>query len=194
MRVICRRYFRISLATPLSIVRKTIQCGSICPPVERRVIGFSVSRTMELGFHPLIRRPSLESSSGCIPTVNTPATAWGSPSASELSSDTGDTSGSSQSRAKDLNSPSQYRSKDARVRALIVVVEDNPTDVFLISEAIAAYGLQAELKVVEDGEKAISLIARIEANESEPCPQLILLDLNLPGTDGFEVLKRLRES
>jgi CheY-like chemotaxis protein len=75
-----------------------------------------------------------------------------------------------------------------------VVVEDNPTDVFLISEAIAAYGLQAELKVVEDGEKAISLIARIEANESEPCPQLILLDLNLPGTDGFEVLKRLRES
>jgi CheY-like chemotaxis protein len=79
-------------------------------------------------------------------------------------------------------------------RASILVVEDNPTDVFLISEAIVAYGLQAELKVVEDGESAIGLIARIEADESEPCPQLILLDLNLPGTDGFEVLKRLRES
>jgi two-component system, chemotaxis family, response regulator Rcp1 len=74
------------------------------------------------------------------------------------------------------------------------VVEDNPTDVFLIREAIVAYRLDVELKVFEDGEEAIGLIAQMDANESEPCPRLMLLDLNLPRTDGFQVLKRLRES
>jgi CheY-like chemotaxis protein len=68
------------------------------------------------------------------------------------------------------------------------VVEDNPTDVFLIREAIVAYGLDVELEVFEDGEEAISLIARMDANEGELCPNLMLLDLNLPRTDGFEVL------
>jgi CheY-like chemotaxis protein len=73
-------------------------------------------------------------------------------------------------------------------------VEDNPTDVFLIKEAIAAYRLDVELEVFEDGEEAISLIARMDANESELCPNLMLLDLNLPRTDGFEVLEHLRKS
>jgi CheY-like chemotaxis protein len=75
-----------------------------------------------------------------------------------------------------------------------VVVEDNPTDIFLVREAIAAHGLNANLEVLEDGEEALGLIARMDANESEPCPHLMLLDLNLPKTDGFEVLERLRAS
>jgi CheY-like chemotaxis protein len=79
-------------------------------------------------------------------------------------------------------------------RVSIVVVEDNPTDIFLIKEALAAHGLNADLTVLEDGEQAMSLIARIETDESEPCPRLMLLDLNLPGTDGFAVLERLRKS
>jgi CheY-like chemotaxis protein len=78
--------------------------------------------------------------------------------------------------------------------ASIVVVEDNPTDVFLINEALAAHGLRADLTVFEDGDRAIGLIARIEAEESVPCPRLMLLDLNLPGADGFAVLERLRKS
>ncbi len=78
-------------------------------------------------------------------------------------------------------------------RISIVVVEDNPTDVFLINEALVAHGLHADITVCDDGDKAIGLIGRIEAEESEPCPQLILLDLNLPGTDGFAVLERLRK-
>jgi chemotaxis family two-component system response regulator Rcp1 len=76
----------------------------------------------------------------------------------------------------------------------INVVEDNPTDVFLIHEAMAAHGVDADLTVFEDGEKAICLIERIEADENEPCPRLMLLDLNLPRTDGFTVLERLRKS
>jgi CheY-like chemotaxis protein len=81
-----------------------------------------------------------------------------------------------------------------RDRVSIVVVEDNPTDVFLVNEALAAHGLHTDLTVLEDGDQAIGLIARIDAEESEPCPRLMLLDLNLPGTDGFGVLERLRKS
>ena len=79
-------------------------------------------------------------------------------------------------------------------RVPIVVVEDNPTDIFLINEAIAAHGLKADLTICQDGEQALGLIARIEADESQPCPRLMLLDLNLPGADGFAVLERLRHS
>jgi chemotaxis family two-component system response regulator Rcp1 len=76
----------------------------------------------------------------------------------------------------------------------IIVVEDNPSDVFLIKEAILARGLTADLQVVEDGEAAISLIARVDEDINMTCPDLILLDLNLPKTEGFVVLNRLRRS
>ena len=100
----------------------------------------------------------------------------------------------SQNRGKALNSLSQYRSDGSPERVPIVVVEDNPSDVFLICEAMAVHGLDAELKIFEDGGAAIGLIARIDGDDSEPCPRLMLLDLNLPGIDGFQVLERLRKS
>jgi CheY-like chemotaxis protein len=54
--------------------------------------------------------------------------------------------------------------------------------------------LDADLQLLNDGEAAIRLIARTEADETAPRPDLILLDINLPRTDGFEVLERLRQS
>jgi chemotaxis family two-component system response regulator Rcp1 len=66
--------------------------------------------------------------------------------------------------------------------------------VFLIREAIAARHLNIDMTVFEDGEEAINLIADLDSNEAAPCPQLVLLDLNLPKTDGFSVLEALRRS
>jgi two-component system, chemotaxis family, response regulator Rcp1 len=74
------------------------------------------------------------------------------------------------------------------------VIEDSPTDVFLIREAVRAHHLDAELQVLEDGEEAINLIERIDAGEQDVCPDVMLLDINLPKTDGFMVLERLRQS
>lgn len=45
-----------------------------------------------------------------------------------------------------------------------------------------------------DGQKAIDFIARAETDPTAPCPHLLVLDLNLPKRDGFEVLRRVRAS
>jgi DNA-binding response OmpR family regulator len=54
--------------------------------------------------------------------------------------------------------------------------------------------LPVDVHVVTDGELAMEFIARAEVDEQVPCPQVLLLDLNLPKAEGFEVLKRIRTS
>ncbi len=55
-------------------------------------------------------------------------------------------------------------------------------------------GLPFDVFTVHDGEQAIDFITRAERDSSAPSPEFLLLDLNLPKKDGFEVLRRLRES
>ncbi len=54
--------------------------------------------------------------------------------------------------------------------------------------------LPLEVYVAPDGQQAIDFIARAEKDPDAPCPHFLLLDLNLPKRDGFEVLQRLRSS
>ena len=72
------------------------------------------------------------------------------------------------------------------------MVEDSKTDVFLMREALENAQIDAEIDVVHDGEKAIEYIDAADANDSAPCPDLVLLDMNLPKRSGDEVLKHLR--
>ena len=58
---------------------------------------------------------------------------------------------------------------------------------FLIEEALHAYHLEANLKVLEDGEEAIKFIDRLSSDENIACPELMLIDINLPKKSGFEV-------
>ncbi len=76
----------------------------------------------------------------------------------------------------------------------IVLVEDTGSDVFLIREALEEAGLAFELHVLDDGEKALECIAKIESDETVPLPRLIILDLNLPRVSGRQVLERVRQS
>ena len=75
----------------------------------------------------------------------------------------------------------------------LLLVEDNPADVFLVKEAMREEGLDCEFHVVEDGERAIAFIDRIDAGVEAP-PDLLLLDLNVPRRTGDEVLGRIRKS
>jgi chemotaxis family two-component system response regulator Rcp1 len=69
----------------------------------------------------------------------------------------------------------------------ILLVEDNPGDVELVREALTEAKVRNELHVAVDGEKAIEFL-----KGSDPCPDLILLDLNLPRKNGREVLQDIK--
>jgi len=73
----------------------------------------------------------------------------------------------------------------------VILAEDNPGDVYLIAEALRHEHLEVNLIVERDGEKMMDLITAIEAGR-EPCPDIILLDLNLPRYSGAAVLETLR--
>ena len=77
----------------------------------------------------------------------------------------------------------------------ILLAEDDPNDVLLLERAFQKAGLRNSLKVVRDGEEAIEYLSGrgpYADREQYPLPFLLLLDLKMPGTDGFEVLQWLR--
>jgi two-component system, chemotaxis family, response regulator Rcp1 len=78
-------------------------------------------------------------------------------------------------------------------RLRILLAEDNEADVLLVRYALQAHNVLHQLHVIADGAKAIDFIVKIGRPDSAPCPDLMLLDLNLPSADGAEVLRELRK-
>jgi CheY-like chemotaxis protein len=78
--------------------------------------------------------------------------------------------------------------------AQIVLIEDNSADVFLVDMALKQSGIPYELTRFKNGQEALaSLCAPAGAARNAFHPDVILLDLNTPRTDGFAVLDKLRE-
>jgi CheY-like chemotaxis protein len=76
----------------------------------------------------------------------------------------------------------------AEKRYRLLVVEDNPGDVFLIKKVLRDQEIPAEVTVCKDGESAIRLIDSMQAGA---LPNAIILDLALPRIGGIEVLHTL---
>ena len=74
----------------------------------------------------------------------------------------------------------------------ILLVEDNPADVRLTREALRESHMRNNLHVVQDGVEALQFVRRQGHYAQSPRPALILLDLNLPRKNGFEVLQELK--
>jgi CheY-like chemotaxis protein len=74
---------------------------------------------------------------------------------------------------------------------VLLVVEDNPADVLLLSEAIEQIGSDVRVHVVGDGSEATDFLARRGSHAAAPRPDLIVLDLNLPIKSGREVLAEI---
>jgi len=66
----------------------------------------------------------------------------------------------------------------------ILAVDDSESNIDILLDAL---GSEYEIVVALDGESALEIVA-------EDKPDLILLDIMMPGIDGFEVLKRLKAS
>lgn len=76
----------------------------------------------------------------------------------------------------------------------ILVIEDNEGDVRLIKEAFKDSRVVNKFSVVGDGEQALDYLNKRGKYESSSRPDLILLDLNLPKMNGFDVLNEVKSN
>jgi diguanylate cyclase (GGDEF)-like protein len=74
------------------------------------------------------------------------------------------------------------RNQDAGV---ILIVDDNPTNLLVLSQALKEAGYKNRVAI--DGESALEQV-------EDEAPDLILLDVQMPGIDGFETCRRLKKN
>lgn len=81
-------------------------------------------------------------------------------------------------------------------KAIILLVDDNEHDVFLIQRALKKSNVSAEIVVAWDGVEALDYLlgtGKYAGRDLNEMPTVILLDLKMPKVDGFEVLRQMRK-
>lgn len=79
----------------------------------------------------------------------------------------------------------------------ILLVEDNDMDAILVKKNLEKIGLAEKLMRVHDGAEAIDFIfarGKYRQRDANKIPKLILLDMNLPGVHGLQVLENIRRN
>ena len=77
----------------------------------------------------------------------------------------------------------------AGIAPSILLVEDNPADIFMVERAFREINSEAKVLSAQDGRTALELLS---AMPESALPDVIVLDLNLPGKDGAQILKEMR--
>jgi CheY-like chemotaxis protein len=76
----------------------------------------------------------------------------------------------------------------------ILLVEDNEGDILLTTEALSEGKIINEVSIARDGEEAIDFLNQQGAFSNATKPDLILLDVNLPKKNGYEVLDYIKST
>ncbi|MFA5422900.1 MAG: response regulator [Phycisphaerae bacterium] len=77
--------------------------------------------------------------------------------------------------------------------AVVLLVEDDPGDQKLVRYALRLQQYQSSLQIVGTGEEALEYLQRAkDGDESSPMPDIILLDLNMPGMGGKKFLQNMK--
>ena len=74
----------------------------------------------------------------------------------------------------------------------ILVVDDSPTDIMIMREALTTTKVQVDLHTACDGVAALEFLRRMGPHAQAPRPDLVLLDLNMPRKTGHEVLAEIK--
>jgi CheY-like chemotaxis protein len=86
----------------------------------------------------------------------------------------------------------------ASALGVIWIIEDDPQQIGFISLILRECAITQHLEVMDDGQEALDLLARLGADENSlerqlpSIPQLIILDLHLPNAHGLKVLENLK--
>lgn len=75
----------------------------------------------------------------------------------------------------------------------ILIADDSAGDIRLIMEALKESKIVNNLSTVSDGVFALDFLYKRNGYENSPTPNLILLDLNMPRKNGFEVLAEIKQ-
>ena len=89
-------------------------------------------------------------------------------------------------------SGSKSITSETKIRVLIV--EDNPGDVFLIRRALTKHSVNADLIEIRDGRTALEFVDKVDSDEMIQAPDMALVDLNLPRATGTLILAKLKKS
>jgi CheY-like chemotaxis protein len=74
----------------------------------------------------------------------------------------------------------------------IILVEDNPADARLLQEAFREFAPEVEITTIQKGDEVLKYLDKTSIEDPDRFPVFLLLDLNLPGKNGKEVLKELK--
>jgi CheY-like chemotaxis protein len=96
-------------------------------------------------------------------------------------------SGRKEKRPGALVSISRFNEAGSMMDPLILIVDDSPDGTMLTELAVTQLALGIRTQCVSGGKKAVELLA-----SSENPPDLVFLDLKMPGMDGIDTLRRIR--
>ncbi|OYX19932.1 MAG: two-component system response regulator [Algoriphagus sp. 32-45-6] len=76
----------------------------------------------------------------------------------------------------------------------VLLVEDNPGDVLLTSEALQESKYLIQMEVVYNGKEGVDYLFKSGKYADKPTPDVVLLDINLPLKNGHEVLRDIKSN